>query len=157
MNLAPSRYEQGRAMLLAGLRRHHSFAESARSVAAQWAAFRALGTLPGQRSATAYGIVCARNLDNGTFEFLSGVEVDDFERLPLDLARLRVPPQRYAVFPHADHVATLRATWEAIWASWLPGSGCAPADTPDIEVYDSRFDPVTGLGGIEIWFPLRED
>ena len=29
------------------------------------------------------------------------------------------------------------------------------AHTPDFEVYDERFDPATGEGGVEIWLGVK--
>ena len=100
-------------------------------------------------------MVCGASPDTGTFEYMSGYEVASFDALPHDLGRMRVPVQRYAVFEHGGHVSGLRATWDAIWREWLPRSGQTPADTPDFELYDERFDPATGLGVIEIWFPVE--
>ena len=86
---------------------------------------------------------------------MSGIEVADFGSLPVDLGRMRIPgEQRYAVFTHEENISTLKATWDAIWNQWFPASGCQMAQTPDFEVYDERFNPKTGEGGIEIWFPV---
>jgi AraC family transcriptional regulator len=32
--------------------------------------------------------------------------------------------------------------------------GLQPAMTPDIELYDQRFNPQTGEGTVEIWIPV---
>jgi AraC family transcriptional regulator len=37
----------------------------------------------------------------------------------------------------------------------LPGSGHIPADAPVFERYDERFDGRTGMGGFEIWVPIK--
>lgn len=154
--IEPSRYADGRAMLLAGLRRQHSFADASTTIPAQWADFRRLGEIPGRRGASAYGVICGAAPERGTMEYMCGVEVDSFEALPAGLGRLRVPPdQRYAVFLHQGGAATVQSTWEAIFNDWLPRSGHQSAHTPDFEVYDERFDPETGTGTIEIWFPIQ--
>ena len=152
--IEPSRYEEGHAMLLAGLRRHHAFDAAASTIPAQWETFRELGELPGQRGAVAYGVVCGSDPAARTFEYMCAVEVETFDALPRELGRMRVPAQRYAVFTHRGHVSTLRATWDAIWHRWLPQSGQHAANTPDFERYDARFDPRTGSGEVEIWFPI---
>ena len=155
--VAPSRYARGPAMLLAGVRRHHGYDGAAASIPAQWAELAALGRLPGQRGDVTYGVVCGSDAAARTFEYLCGAEVDGFDALAPGVGRMRVPAQRYAVFTHRGGVATLRATWEAIWHAWLPRSGERPADTPDFERYDPRrFDARTGTGEIEIWFPVAE-
>ena len=43
----------------------------------------------------------------------------------------------------------------AIFNDWLPGSGHVPADAPVFERYDERFDARTGMGGFEIWVPIK--
>ena len=55
--------------------------------------------------------------------------------------RIRIPEQRYAVFTHADHVASIRSTVNTIWNQWLPASGLKAADAPNFERYDEKFDP----------------
>jgi AraC family transcriptional regulator len=141
-------------MLLGGLRRRHGFDGAATTIPAQWQAFRELGAVPGQRGSTTYGVVCGSTPETRTFEYMCAAEVAAFEALPRELGRMRIPAQRYAVFTHRGHVSGLRATWDAIWQDWLPRSGQHPADTPDFELYDERFDPRTGSGEIEIWFPI---
>jgi AraC family transcriptional regulator len=71
------------------------------------------------------------------------------------LSHVRVPEQRYAVFTHREHIAVIRRTWNTIWNKWLPESGHTPADAPNFERYSEQFDPVTGMGGFEIWLPLK--
>lgn len=154
MELKP-RYEEGCAMLLAGVRQNHAYADSMRSIPDRWQQFQRVGQIPGQIGSTTYGVVCANNPEREMFEYMCGVEVTDFEHLPVELGRMRIPKQRYAVFIHDGHVSKLKETWDAIWSGWLPESGHQTANTPDFEVYDERFDPKTGLGVIEIWFPIH--
>lgn len=142
-------------MLIAGLRRRHTFGGAARSISEQWEDFARLAPIPDRRGATTYGVMCATDLPAQSFEYMSGAEVAAFEALPIGLGRMRVPAQRYAVFEHAGHVSTLRETWGAIWHDWVPRSGIKPADTPDFELYGERFDPATGTGVVEIWFPVE--
>ncbi len=139
-------------MLLAGIRRWHVHANVAVTIRAQWAEFRTQGLLAGRTGITAYGAICGHQ--PGQFEYLSGIEVPDFDSLPTGTGRMRVPAQRYAVFLHTDHVRTVRTTWEAIFHDWLPKSGMQSANTPEFERFDANFDPATGLGGFEIWVPI---
>lgn len=103
----------------------------------------------------AYG-VCCNGDDAGNFDYIAGVEVADFSDLPRRFGRIRIPEQRYAVFTHAEHVASIRRTVNTIWNQWLPASGLKAADAPSFERYDERFDPATGNGGFEIWLPVKE-
>jgi predicted transcriptional regulator YdeE len=156
-SIAPTRYEDGPPMLLGGLRRHHATADPSATIASQWAEFAALGALPGQCDPVAYGVVCGSDAAAGTFEYMCAAEVASLDALPPALGRMRVPAQRYAVFTHRGHASSLRATWDAIWRDWLPRSGHHPANTPDFERYDARFDPRTGAGEVEIWFPVAAE
>lgn len=148
------RFETHRPMLLAGIRRVHRFADAMHGIPAQWEEFAALGTLPGQRGRVAYGAMCGVDEGATTMEYMTAVEVESFDLLPAGMGRMRLPEQRYAVFTHPGAVATLRATWDAIWKEWLPASGLRPANTPDFERYGEGFDPRTGSGDIGIWFPV---
>lgn len=153
-NLEPPRFEDGKPFLVAGLSARYS-CETSTAIPAQWQRFGAyLGKLPGQVGKVAYGVAC--NCDDvGNFDYLCGVEVSDFSALPAEFSRLRIAAQRYAVFHHREHISTIRRTWNTIWNQWLPASGHVPADAPNFERYDMRFDPLSGMGGLEIWLPLK--
>jgi len=73
-----------------------------------------------------------------------------------ELARLRIPARRYAVFSHRDHISTIRSTMATIWTQWLPESGHQLADAPNFERYGEEFDSRSGAGGLTIWIPLAE-
>jgi AraC family transcriptional regulator len=153
-NLGPPRFEQGRLLLIAGLSARYTDETSA-GISAQWQRFLPyLGHVPGQIGAAAYGVGCNSD-DEGNREYITGVEVTDFSDLPVELSRLRIPARRYAVFAHEDHIATIRRTWATIWNRWLPESGHEVADAPDFERYGATFDSQSGLGGLEVWIPLK--
>jgi predicted transcriptional regulator YdeE len=154
-DLQPVRYEDGRPMLFAGLRRKHTFASMAEDIPRQWADFLKLGRLPGQIGTTAYGAICGGDPKTQTMEYMCAVEVESFDALPKDLGRMRVPAVRYAVFVHEDNVSTIRDTCRQLFAEWLPSSGLQSAETPDFEVYDERFNGATGEGGVEIWLGVK--
>ncbi|MGH8285951.1 MAG: AraC family transcriptional regulator [Steroidobacteraceae bacterium] len=153
-NLEPPRFESGKALLMAGLGERYT-CETSAGIPAQWQRFLPhLGKIPGQVGRAAYGVRC--NFDDaGNFDYLCGVEVSDFSRLPADWSRLRIPERRYAVFSHRDHISAIRSTWNTIWNKWLPESGHEAADAPDFERYDEKFDSATGMGGVEIWVPIK--
>ena len=153
-HLAPPRFEDGRPFLVAGLSERYT-CESAAAIPSQWQRFNEyFGKVPGQVGNVAYG-VCYNADDAGNIDYLCGVEVSDFSTLPAEFSRLRIAAQRYAVFSHREHVSTIRRTWNTIWNTWLPASGHLPADAPNLERYDEKFDPVSGMGGLEIWLPLK--
>ncbi|WP_025599316.1 AraC family transcriptional regulator [Burkholderia sp. WSM2230] len=152
--LEPPRFEDGRPFLVAGLSERYTM-ESTAAIPSQWQRFNEyFGKVPGQVGEVAYG-VCYNADDAGNMDYLCGVEVSDFSALPPELSRLRIAAQRYAVFSHREHVSTVGRTWNAIWNTWLPTSGHLPADAPSFERYDEKFDPLSGMGGFEIWLPLK--
>jgi AraC family transcriptional regulator len=145
----PVRMVTGQAFLLAGLRRWHAFKTASQSIPEQWQEFAPQLPLPGQQGRITYGALCGVRL--GEMEYLSGVEVDDFAGLPAGMGRMRIRPQHYAVFWHAGPIQTIGQTWTACVHTWLPASEFDSAEAPDFERYDERYDPATGLGGVEIW------
>jgi predicted transcriptional regulator YdeE len=151
----PIRYEDGRPMLLAGIRRKHSFASMAKGLPDQWHEFEKLPTLPEQVGMTAYGAICGGDTKAQTMEYMCAVEVKSFDAVPKELGRMRVPAARYAVFLHEGNVRTIQQTWKQVF-DWLPKSGMQSNQTPDFEVYDERFDPATGEGGVEIWLGVKQ-
>jgi AraC family transcriptional regulator len=151
--LEPPRFETGKALLIAGSGERYTWETSA-GIPALWQRFQAyIGTIPGQISNVAYG-VCCNGDDAGNFDYIAGVEVRDFSVLPAGFSRVRIPEQRYAVFSHREHIATIRRTVGTIWNQWLPQSGYRAADAPNFERYGPEFDGRTGMGGLEIWVPI---
>jgi AraC family transcriptional regulator len=137
-------------MLLAGLRRQHTFAGAAAGIAAQWREFRGSGSIPHRVGDVAYGVLCGGDPAAQVMEYMCAVEVSEFDAA--HAGRMRVPPQHYAVFEHAGPASGIQATWLAIWNEWLPRSGGYQlANGPEFERYDDRFDPRTGTGVVEVW------
>lgn len=153
--LGEPRFEHGRPMLLAGIRRHHAFAAVGTGVPAQWRDFEKVGRLPGQVGTTAYGAICGADAAAQRMEYMCAYEVGAFEALPKELGRMRVPAAYYAVFWHAGDMAAVADAWREIFSEWLPRSGFQSGQTPDFERYDERFDPATGRGGVELWVPVK--
>ncbi len=158
LQLEPPRFENCGALLIAGLRSNYT-AETMNELPAQWQRFAPhIGKIVGQIGRTTYGM-CWQASDGGGIEYLSGVEVSGFSGLPGEFTVVSIPAQRYAVFPHRGHVSQMYETCDAI-SKWLPESGhqCADggADGPDFfERYSEEFDPRTGMGGMEVWVPIK--
>jgi AraC family transcriptional regulator len=153
--LKAPRIETGKTLLIAGLSERYTHATSA-AIPSQWQQFHPhIGHVPGQIGNVAYGVFYNAD-DSGNMDYMTGVEVADFSDVPKGFARLRVPEHLYAIFSHEGHISTIRGTMNAIWNNWLPQSGYEAADAPGLERYDEKFDPDTGLGGFEIWIPVRK-
>ncbi|MDA9497102.1 AraC family transcriptional regulator [Bradyrhizobium sp. CCBAU 11357] len=158
-HLGPPRFETAKAFLIAGPAERIA-CDNGAMIPGLWQRFhQEVSDIPvrvGQgKNQVAYG-VCCNGDDAGNFDYIAGVEVADFSDLPRRFGRIRIPEQRYAVFTHKDHVASIRRTVNTIWNQWLPTSGLTAADAPNFERYDEKFDPATGNGGFEIWIPVKE-
>jgi AraC family transcriptional regulator len=154
IKLEAPRFVRGKRLLIAGLGERYTWETSA-GIPSQWQRFLPhLGQIPGQRGGTAYGVYCNSD-DAGNFDCVCGVEVEDFSRLPADWSRVRIPEQRYAIFLQRAHISTIRSTWNTIWNHWLPESGYEVVDAPNCERYGDDFDSATGMGGFEIWIPIK--
>jgi len=148
-DFGPARFESGAPMLVAGLRRRHDFATAETSLARQWRDFAALPAVAARAlGGVRYGVTCGA--DGSGIEYLAGVAVASFDGLAAETARVRVPPQRYAVFAVDRRTTTLRATWRAI-LRWLATGPYASAEQPDFERYGPGCDPAAGLEPIEIF------
>jgi AraC family transcriptional regulator len=147
------------AILVAGMRQRFTH-ETRGGIPALWQRFAAdIGHIPGEKPGTTFGIVLSEDGDRDGFDYQVGVEVKSLDDLPENLAGLRIPARRYAIFQHTGHVSTVGTTCGAIFGDWLPRSGrqLAGGSMQLIERYHlSRFDPRTGQGGFEIWIPLEK-
>ncbi|RXH19267.1 AraC family transcriptional regulator [Bradyrhizobium guangzhouense] len=154
-DLKAPRFETAKAFLVAGIAERIS-CDNGAIIPGMWARLhQEVADIPGRNGNVAYG-VCCNGDDSSNFDYIAGIEVGDFSDLARRFGRIRIPEQRYAVFTHTDHVASIRRTVSAIWNRWLPASSYKAADAPNFERYDEKFDPVSGNGGFEIWVPVKE-
>jgi AraC family transcriptional regulator len=152
--LAEPRYVDGPGILLAGLRERMPH-NSPDAIPAMWQRFGPfIGTLAAQVGRDAYGVVLGGG-PGEEMDYMCAVEVSGPEGMPGLLQHLQLAPQRYAVFRHAGHVSGVHATWSAIINDWLPRSGVRAIAAPWIEHYGPEFDPVTGLGGVDLMVPVE--
>jgi len=152
--LTAPRIVQGDALLIFGIARRYSCASKA-GIPSQWDAFLPhFCHIPAQIGRVAYGVVSHTD-DTGDFDYTCGVQVAGFPAQPHEFVRMRIPPQTYAVFKHKEHISSIAATLDAIWNQGLADSGHQAADGPMFERYGEEFDGRTGLGGLEIWVPVK--
>ena len=154
-NLKPARFENGKQLLIAGLAERYTW-ETSKAIPAQWQRFVPyLSNMPRQVGKATFG-VSYNGDDEGNFDYIAGTEVADFSDLPAALrAALRLGPRKYAVFAHREHISAIRRSVNTIWNKWLPDSGHEVADAPSFERFGEAFDFQTGMGGFEIWIPIR--
>ena len=126
------RFVEAPLLLVAGIGQRFTMASIA-GIPQVWDRFGPhIGLVANEVPGVAWG-VCANNEDDGTFEYIAGVEVKSFDGVAAEFGRIRIPARRYAIFRHDDHIATIRATMAAIWQDWLPAAGLTPADAPCLE------------------------
>ena len=158
--LEPPRMENGGALLIAGLRERYT-SQTMNNIPAQWQRFAPhIGKVPGQVGRNSYGVCFELPQPKNGIDYLSGVEVSSATGLPAEFATVTIPTQKYAVFSHREHVSKLRGTLDAISHEWRPEWGQALSnrgvETPAFfERYTEEFDPRTGMGGMEVWVPIR--
>src|ERR1700726_2868322 len=148
--LDPPRFEENDRLLIAGLSCRYTF-ETSEGIPRQWQRFGPyIGNLAGQIGPETYG--GSHNFDHsGSCEYIAGVKARHFAARPDGFGTVSIGRQRYAVFQHGQHVSMLRRTHYTIWNKWLPDSGKLTADAPNFERYGKKFDPLTGLGPIDLW------
>ncbi len=152
--LPAPRIAQGAAMLVFGLGQRYRCGDTTAGIASQWDRFVPyLGHIPGQRGATAYGVIRDAG-GTGEIDYVCGVEVSAFPSRPDGFLRIRIPSATYAVFHHREHVASIAASWKAVWETELSSAGRVAARAPAFERYGPEFDGRTGLGGVELWVPV---
>jgi AraC family transcriptional regulator len=133
VTLKPRRYVDGKAMLVAGLKQTLTF-EGMAAIPAQWQQFMPhIGHVPGEIADAADG-VCFNLTDSG-MDDLTGVAVNEGTSTPKDLATIRIPAARYAVFRHDEHISRIGDSWGAVWGGGLEATGHKAASSPYLEHY----------------------
>jgi AraC family transcriptional regulator len=154
-DIAPDRFVTSEPTTFAGLVERCDCG-APQGIPGQWQKFGPfINHINGQVGGAAYGVIYNFDSD-GNFDYMCAVEVRDSSSLPEGFKTLRVPRQKYAVFTHKGHVAGIRGTISAIWNKWFPTSGFQSSAAPTLERYGPEFNPLTGLGGFEIWVAIEE-
>lgn len=152
-SINPPRIVRGDGLLIFGLSQRYQ--RSNAGIPSQWDRFLPhLGHIPHQAGDETYGVICNTD-ESGSIDYICGVRVSEFPSHPTEFARLRIPPQTYAVFDHHEHISTVSARWQAVWNHALADAGLRASDGPAFERYGKSFDARTGLGGLELWVPIE--
>jgi AraC family transcriptional regulator len=154
-DVKPDRFETREPRTFAGVVERYP-CNNPQGIPAQWQRVGPhLGRLQGQVDHAAYGVVYNFDSDSN-FDYLTGVEVSGNPSLPEGFQTYQAPRQKYAIFHHKGHIAGIRDIIAAIWNKWLPESGCQVSKSATLERYGPEFNPMTGMGGFEIWVPIQE-
>jgi AraC family transcriptional regulator len=156
--LLSPRLENAPAFLAAGFKQRYTL-DTRKDIPLLWQRLVPyMGSIPSRLGRIDYGFCLNRTGPATNFDYMAAFEVSSTENLPAGFDQVSVPAMRLAVFPHTGHVAQICDTVDAIM-NWLPNSGFRPVeagkDVPYlIERYGEKFDPVKGMGDIEIRIPI---
>lgn len=139
--------------LIAGLGCRYT-PDTTQGIPAQWQRLSLHHAAMLPKRQVAYG-VCCNGDDEGSFEYIAGVDVPGFGGLDPAFSTLRLTAREYVVATHHGHISDIRRTWQAFVGDWLPRSGLHLADAPEFEKYGTDFDDASGIGDVEIWLPLQ--
>ncbi len=160
MTAIQPRIEQAPALTIAGLRKNHTVDDHMFvAIGAQWEEFAPMiDRVPNKKGHSDFGLCFDMAGGKKNFDYFAGVEVTSLDGVQAPLAGITLRPKTYAVFKHDGHVSRLNETVAAAW-QWLPTSGrkldSGDAEPTFLEHYGETFDPQTGFGDIEVWFPVK--
>lgn len=86
--------------------------------------------------------------------YMACAEVNDSEVVPVGMIAKTIPAGEYAVFTHKGFLNKLDHTMNYIYGAWLPKSGRKLREAPDLELYDSRFNPSSEKSEFDIYIPI---
>ncbi len=81
-----------------------------------------------------------KNSCSGLFQYLAAYETAEDEHVPEGMTKLTLPAQKYAKYTYRGPVSGFQAFIMNVWSHYLPESGLEVIESPEIEVYDERFD-----------------
>jgi AraC family transcriptional regulator len=89
------------------------------------------------------------------FEKWAAVEVSAAGQIPVDMESFIIPSGMYAVFLHRGSLSSAPATFQYIFASWLPDSGFCLDNRPHFEILGAKYKNDDPDSEEEIWIPVR--
>jgi predicted transcriptional regulator YdeE len=91
----------------------------------------------------------------GEFEVFVGLEVEELEDVPVEMAVKILPPTTYAVFTLEGEQIT--SDWNTMMYEWMMGSGYERAYTYGFQLYDERFKGVEHMDEsiLDVYVPVK--
>ncbi|MBN14720.1 MAG: AraC family transcriptional regulator [Pelagibacterium sp.] len=155
IEMAEPRREKCGPLTIVGLSRRYKYREVG-GIPAQWVQFQPFEGTLGEQKGLWYGVCDGFDEAEGSFRYTCGVAVEQPGEVPAELEVIKLAERSYLAFAHKGHISELRHTMNAIWSQYMPASADTPdGDSPLFELYDEKFDPRTGHGGLEIWIPIK--
>lgn len=119
---------------------------------------KAMGGIENDTGEAAVGLCITpeKGPEDGSFEYIAGVIVNEASDVPEGFVVRHVPSYTYAVFAHKGDLAGLKETYAYIYESWLPQSGYEVAAKLDFEYYNEDFKNFAPDSVFYIYVPIME-
>lgn len=90
------------------------------------------------------------------FEKWAAVKVSDFNALPDEMDTLVIPEGLYAVFHYKGKPSEARATYQYIYANWIPNSEYDLDDRPHFAIMGEKYKGEDPDSEEELWIPIKK-
>lgn len=99
-----------------------------------------------------YGL-CYGFENGGSFAYMAGLAVDQFETIPNGMEVVERPGGKYAVFTFKDKLEKIGQFWDEIYKTYLKENELTPMTGMTFELYDERFEKT---GECDIYIPVLQ-
>jgi predicted transcriptional regulator YdeE len=148
------RFEDHKSLNLIGLFQNHSLTDLS-GIAKQWKEFREIiGTEFIDENTQFFG-VCSYDINLNTLNYAVATHKHVLTSPHQSLKNFEVSQGRWAIFSQTGHISLIGDFWHAIFNQWDSSWGKISTTTPQLEVYDKRYDRKSASGTIEIWVALE--
>ncbi len=93
--------------------------------------------------------------EESPFEYIAGLEVENFDEIPKGMVTYVIPAAKYAVFTHVGTLDTLNHTYFKIHTEWFPESEYEVDYKPEFELYDERFKFGEADSELDVYIPIK--
>ena len=93
--------------------------------------------------------------DHTEFEYIAGVAVNEFTKLPEGMIKHTIPASKYAVFTHKGSLDNLENTYKYIFRVWKNETDLIIKKTDQFELYDQRFSEDGINSEMDIYIPVE--
>ncbi|MEO6179124.1 MAG: helix-turn-helix domain-containing protein [Devosia sp.] len=156
--LAPPVIEKREALRIGGLGSHFTF-KTMDTIPHLWQRFgQYLPEMAYDGQPIAFGISGPMPEGSEGFDYFAAAPVPKTKELLPGLTEMTLPAGTYARFKHEGHISQIRGTCAAVYETGIPALG-READNrwfTFAEYYGPDFEPVTGMGTVEIWVKLAD-
>jgi len=113
----------------------------------------------GMMSKVGYGLCYGADMEEGSFNYMAGIEIAPDRKPPAELTLMQVPAQTYMVFRITLGAGPIHPQMQAamkyIFSEGIPASGHEPTGGIDLEVYGERFEPDKAGSILDFYIPVE--